>query len=95
MLIGHSVGLDDSYFRPNEKQILEQYCKAINDLTINEENRLRTENQIMKKKQDTFDSRLQSLEELFYQRQQGPTDNELLSIYHSAIKIQLVNQRQK
>ena len=42
LLMGHSVGLDDSYFRPNEKQILEQYCKAINELTINEENRLKT-----------------------------------------------------
>jgi integrase len=52
MLMGHSVGLDDSYFRPNEKQLLSEYCKAINELTINEEFRLRTELDVMKEKQD-------------------------------------------
>ena len=36
--MGHSVGLDDSYFRPTEKQLLAEYKKAINELTINEEN---------------------------------------------------------
>jgi integrase len=42
MLMGHSVGLDNSYFRPTEKQLLTEYLKAVNELTINEENRLRT-----------------------------------------------------
>jgi integrase len=42
ILMGHSVGLDDSYFRPTEKQLLTEYLKAVNELTINEENRLRT-----------------------------------------------------
>ncbi len=55
MLMGHSVGLDDAYFRPNEKQLLAEYSKAINELTINEENRLRTELDVLKEKQDKID----------------------------------------
>ena len=42
MLMGHSVGLDDCYYKPTENQLLTEYLKAVNELTINEENRLRT-----------------------------------------------------
>ena len=68
MLMGHSVGLDDSYYRPNEKQLLTEYSKAINELTINEENRLRTELDVLKEKQDKIDmlvSRIQLLEKQY------------------------------
>jgi integrase len=41
MLMGHSIGLDNAYFRPKEEKVLCEYVKAINDLTINEENRLK------------------------------------------------------
>jgi integrase len=37
LLMGHSVGLDNSYFRPTEEKMLLEYMKAVNDLTINEE----------------------------------------------------------
>jgi integrase len=50
MLMGHSVGLDDSYYRPNEKQLLTEYLKAINELTIHEENRLRRKVDILEAK---------------------------------------------
>jgi integrase len=36
LLMGHSIGLDDSYFRPNEQTMLVEYSKAINDLTIDD-----------------------------------------------------------
>ena len=42
MLMGHSVGLDDCYYKPTENQLLTEYLKAVNELTINEENILRT-----------------------------------------------------
>ena len=61
MLMGHSVGLDDAYFRPNEKQLLSEYSKAINELTINEENRLRTELDVMKEKQDRIEKLVSSV----------------------------------
>ena len=41
LLMGHSVGLDNSYYRPTEEKILSEYIKAVNNLTINEEFRLK------------------------------------------------------
>lgn len=45
LLMGHSVKLDDSYYDKNSKKskqkLLDEYCKAIDNLTMNEENRLR------------------------------------------------------
>jgi hypothetical protein len=40
MLLGHSIGLSDAYYRPTSEQCLNEYLKVIDDLTINEENRL-------------------------------------------------------
>ena len=42
-LLGHKtgMGLDVHYFRPTEKQLLTEYIKVIDALTVNEENRLR------------------------------------------------------
>jgi hypothetical protein len=40
MLLGHSIGLGDAYYRPTLEQCLLEYLKVVNDLTINEENRL-------------------------------------------------------
>jgi len=36
MAMGHSIGLGDNYYRPSEKEILEEYVKAIPDLSIYE-----------------------------------------------------------
>lgn len=41
ILMGHSVGLSDSYYRATESELLEDYLKGVEFLTINEENRLR------------------------------------------------------
>ena len=54
MLMGHSVGLDDAYFRPTEKQLLAEYKKAVNELTINDENRLKRKvNELSQKNEDS------------------------------------------
>lgn len=37
MLLGHNIGLSGSYYKPTEKQILEDYGNAIEILTINKE----------------------------------------------------------
>jgi integrase len=34
MLLGHTVGLADNYYRPQESELLEEYLKAVPDLTI-------------------------------------------------------------
>lgn len=38
MLMGHSVGLSRSYYKPRESELLEDYLKAVPLLTINELN---------------------------------------------------------
>jgi len=41
MLLGHRIGLASAYYRPAEDEILNEYWKAADNLTINEENRLK------------------------------------------------------
>jgi hypothetical protein len=41
MLLGHKIGLASAYYRPTDKEMYQEYLKAVNHLTINEENRLR------------------------------------------------------
>jgi integrase len=47
LLMGHSVGISDSYYRPTEKDLLEEYQKAIDALTISNENRLKTQVEVL------------------------------------------------
>jgi hypothetical protein len=37
-LMGHSTGNSDSYYRPNERELLDDYLKAVPELTILPEN---------------------------------------------------------
>ena len=39
--MGHSIGVSDSYYRITEEELLNEYLKAVNLLTINENNILR------------------------------------------------------
>jgi hypothetical protein len=39
-LMGHSIGISDSYYRATEKELLEDHLKAVPLLTIGGENRL-------------------------------------------------------
>jgi hypothetical protein len=34
MLLGHTVGLADSYYRPSEQELLDEYLKAVPDLSL-------------------------------------------------------------
>jgi integrase len=49
VLTDHSIGVRGSYVEYTEDDLLEEYLKAVNNLTINEENRLKTENTELKK----------------------------------------------
>jgi integrase len=40
ILLNHDIGVSSSYFKPTEKQLLNDYLGVVNLLTINEENRL-------------------------------------------------------
>ena len=41
MLLGHKISLASCYYRPTEDEMLQEYMKAIDNLTINEEFRLK------------------------------------------------------
>ena len=41
MLEGHSIGIDQHYCKPSEADLLDEYMKGVDNLTINPENRLR------------------------------------------------------
>ena len=34
ILMGHSVGISDSYYRPTENELLQDYLKTVDALTI-------------------------------------------------------------
>src|SRR5688572_5965537 len=52
LLMGHSIGLDNSYYRPNEDKMLAEYMKAVDTLTLNEEERLKRKVGQLVEKQD-------------------------------------------
>jgi hypothetical protein len=64
--MGHRarLGLDVNYFRPSESQLLDEYLKVVNDLTINDENRLKMQNEELKTTLDQFSTFGQELAEL-------------------------------
>lgn len=47
MLLGHKIGLASAYYRPTEQEMYAEYEKAIDSLTINEENRLRRKVEVL------------------------------------------------
>lgn len=51
-LMGHSVGISDSYYRPTENELLEDYLKVADNLTILGETRLKIELEQMNKKRE-------------------------------------------
>lgn len=45
--LGHKIGLASAYYKPTEQEMLNEYMKAVNLLTINEENRLKQKVEIL------------------------------------------------
>ena len=41
MLLGHKIGLASAYYRPTEQDMLDAYFVAVDNLTIEESNRLK------------------------------------------------------
>jgi len=41
MLMGHDLGISKSYYKPTENELLDDYLKSVDLLTVNEENRLK------------------------------------------------------
>lgn len=71
-IIGHSLGLSQSYYRPTEHELLTDYLKAVPYLSINDDNAidiksLKEEQEILTKKAEVKDRELQEIRE----RQKG------------------------
>jgi uncharacterized protein Yka (UPF0111/DUF47 family) len=64
MLLGHSIALDKAYYKPKESDLLDDYLKAVDLLTINEENRLRKKVHELTKQEDRLDNLQQQIAEL-------------------------------
>jgi hypothetical protein len=55
MLLGHSIGLSGAYYRPSASEMLNEYLLVVNDLTINDENRLSKKVQELQEKNQDKD----------------------------------------
>jgi integrase len=69
MLLGHKIGLASAYYRPTEQDMYEEYMKAVNSLTINEENRLKIKVELLERDKSTYeklDARIDAIERDFY-----------------------------
>ncbi|MBI2185452.1 MAG: site-specific integrase [Thaumarchaeota archaeon] len=60
-LMGHSTGISDSYYRPTEKELLDDYLKAVPLLTISEVEEVRQQSQVSRKE---LEGRLRQVEDL-------------------------------
>jgi len=65
LLMGHTLGgVSDAYYKPTENQVLEDYLKAVDNLTINEENRLRKKVQYYQIERSKIDGLTAQIEEI-------------------------------
>jgi integrase len=64
MLLGHSIGLAGAYYKPTEDEMLEEFMKAADNLTINEENRLKKKVIVLQKRNDNLDRLLDRIDKL-------------------------------
>jgi integrase len=72
MLLGHKIGLASAYYRPSEQDMFLEYEKAVNLLTINEENRLKIKVERLETEKmsiEQLESKLDELKHLFFESQ--------------------------
>jgi integrase len=68
MLLGHKIGLASSYYRPTEQEMLEEYLKAEDNLTIDPANRLRRKIEtltIEKSRLDRIEEKMLKMEQMY------------------------------
>ena len=103
MFMGHSIGLDDHYFKPGENDVLQEYLKAVDHLTINEENRLKIKvGELIEKNKDNeyiINSKLQEKdEEIRYMKEEMNTmqkaQREIMDLLNDPVKlIKILNEK--
>ena len=68
MLLGHKIGLASSYYRPTEQEMLEEYQKAEDNLTVDPANRLRRKIEtltIEKSRLDRMEEKMLKMEQMY------------------------------
>ena len=71
LLVDHAIGLDASYFRPSEKQVLEEYLKAEPYLTIDPSMRLQQEVQMLRVEKSSWEAMRKELDDIKELLKQG------------------------
>jgi len=64
MLLGHKIGLASAYYKPTVEKMYEEYQKAVNNLTINEENKLKREVQELRQERTNYDFLNEKMDEM-------------------------------
>jgi hypothetical protein len=68
MLLGHKIGLASAYYRPTEQEMLHEYEKAIDNLTIDPANRLQRKIEtltIEKSRLDRIEEKMLKMEQMY------------------------------
>jgi integrase len=69
LLMDHSLGESQNYHRPTEQELLDDYLHAVNNLTINEENRLKMKVELLEHEKTNYeklDAKIDALQREFY-----------------------------
>jgi len=69
LLMDHSLGESQNYHRPTEQELLDDYLNAVNNLTINEEKRLKMKVELLESEKTNYeklDAKLDALQREFY-----------------------------
>ena len=72
MLLGHKIGLTGSYYRPTEQDLLEEYEKAEDNLTIDPSNKLRKQLEIAKVEKsriERIEQKMDLMEKMFQNKE--------------------------
>jgi cell shape-determining protein MreC len=64
MLMGHSLGISDSYFKPTEEELLTEYLKVTDVLSINDTKKLKLEVESLKAGISELEDKNRRIEEL-------------------------------
>jgi integrase len=82
-LMGHSTGISDAYYRPNESELLDDYLKAMDSLTIDDARKLKIEVESLKADISELEQKTTRIEEL--ERKQRQFETAFQSLIDSGI----------
>jgi hypothetical protein len=64
MLLGHSIGLAGAYYKPTEDEMLEEFMKGVDNLTINPEKRLMRKVEMLTIEKSKVDQALSDIQDM-------------------------------